>query len=44
MQQHTGIDDTADDAALYSRFGQAIFAHERLNTSQSLRTRSDLRP
>jgi RNA polymerase sigma-70 factor, ECF subfamily len=32
MQQQTGIDDTADDAALYSRFGQAIFAYVRLHT------------
>ena len=33
MQQQTGIDDIADDAILFSRFGQAIFAYVRLYTS-----------
>ncbi len=32
MQQQTGIDDTSDDAILYSRYGQAIFAYVRLHT------------
>jgi RNA polymerase sigma-70 factor (ECF subfamily) len=30
MQQQTGIDDIADDAMLFSRYGQAIFAYIRL--------------
>ena len=32
MQQQAGIDDTADDAILFSRYGQAIFAYVRLHT------------
>jgi RNA polymerase sigma-70 factor, ECF subfamily len=31
MQQQTEVGDTADDAALYNRFGQAIFAYMRLH-------------
>ena len=32
MQQQTGIDDITDDAMLFSRYGQAIFAYVRLYT------------
>ncbi len=32
MQQQTGTGDTVDDAALYYRYGQAIFAYVRLHT------------
>ncbi len=31
MQQQTGTGDTADDAALYDLYGQAIFAYMRLH-------------
>ena len=30
MQQQTGIDDIADDAILFSHYGQAVFAYVRL--------------
>ncbi len=32
MQQQTGIDDIADDALLFSRYGKDIFAYMRLYT------------
>lgn len=32
MQQQTGTGDTVDDAVLYQRYGQAIFAYVRLHT------------